>query len=186
MLTLVAVLMVAAVVGSQTSPVVAEVERDLTGDGRPEVLRLVRDAAPNGEPGLAFTIESAGRSIYRCRVALPWNDSRREGARKELSADAQRLQLSEFSRWFFDDEKFQRPDEFVAGLRRQSISAVDEISDVIARDRGGLDSRTGSLIWHEVRSAPVTIFTFSPGGDTVVALGWSARAGRFYRLLECC
>jgi hypothetical protein len=119
-------------------------------------------------------------------VALPWNDSRSEGPRKELSADAQRLELSEFSRWFFADEKFQRPDEFVAGLRRQSISAVDEISDVIARDRGVLDSRTGSLIWHEVRTGPVTIFTFSPGGDTVVALGWSPRAGRFYRLLECC
>jgi len=32
----------------------------------------------------------------------------------------------------------------------------------------------------------VTIFTFSPGGDAIVAIGWSARAGRFYRLLECC
>jgi hypothetical protein len=30
------------------------------------------------------------------------------------------------------------------------------------------------------------IFTFSPGGDELVAIGWSARAGRFYRLLECC
>jgi len=25
------------------------------------------------------------------------------------------------------------------------------------------------------------VFTFSPGGDAIVAIGWSARAGRFYR-----
>ena len=41
-----------------------------------------------------------------------------------------------------------------------------------------------------VESAGTTLyrftFTFSPGGDAIVAIGWSARAGRFYRLLECC
>lgn len=34
--------------------------------------------------------------------------------------------------------------------------------------------------------ASLTIFTFSPGGDRIEAIAWSAQAGRFYRLLECC
>ena len=37
-----------------------------------------------------------------------------------------------------------------------------------------------------IADSPVTIFTYSPGGDAIVAIGWSAKAGRFYRLLECC
>ncbi len=61
-----------------------------------------------------------------------------------------------------------------------------EIPDVIARDRQAADTRDGSVIWQEIRKAPVTIFTFSPGGDAIEAIGWSARAGRFYRLLDCC
>ena len=63
---------------------------------------------------------------------------------------------------------------------------VAEIPDVIARDRQPSDTRDGNEIWEEILRSPVTIFTFSPGGDVVVAIGWSARAGRFYRLLECC
>ena len=30
------------------------------------------------------------------------------------------------------------------------------------------------------------VLTFSPGGDIIEAIGWNARAGRFYRLLSCC
>lgn len=63
---------------------------------------------------------------------------------------------------------------------------VPEIPDVIARDKQPSDRRDGGEIWEEILKSPVTIFTFSPGGDAIVAIGWSARAGRFYRLLECC
>ena len=187
MLTLAALLMGSAVaVESQAPLVVGVVERDLTGDGKPEILRVVSDAETDGEPGLTFTIESAGKLIYRSRVALPSDGSRVNEGRKGLSADAQRIQLNEFAGWFFADEKFQRPDDFVASLRRQAPSAVTEIAEVIARDRGASDSRAGSLIWQEIRNGPITIFTFSPGGDVIVALGWSPHAARFYRLLECC
>ena len=76
--------------------------------------------------------------------------------------------------------------EFVDSLRAMARLRVAEIPDVIARDRQPSDTRDGDEIWEEILKSPVTIFTFSPGGDVVVAIGWSARAGRFYRLLECC
>ena len=61
-----------------------------------------------------------------------------------------------------------------------------EIPDAIERDRAVSDTFAGNEIWQEIEKASVTIFIFSPGGDGIVAIGWSARAGRFYRLLECC
>ena len=103
-----------------------------------------------------------------------------------ISAEQHRARLQGFGRWFFADEKFQRPAEFVDGLRRMAPLKVREIPDVIARDRQASDTRSGSEIWEEILKSPVTIFTFSPGGDAIEAIGWSARAGRFYRLLECC
>ena len=42
------------------------------------------------------------------------------------------------------------------------------------------------MIWQDIQTAAVTIFTFSPGGDEVVAIAWHAGTARFYRLLECC
>jgi hypothetical protein len=65
-------------------------------------------------------------------------------------------------------------------------SLVPEIPSVIARDSQPSDTRDGGEIWEEILKSSVTVFTFSPGGDAIVAIGWSARAGRFYRLLECC
>jgi hypothetical protein len=48
------------------------------------------------------------------------------------------------------------------------------------------DQVPGTVIWDEIQQAAVTIFRFSPGGDTIEAIGWNARAGRFYPLLSCC
>ena len=55
-----------------------------------------------------------------------------------------------------------------------------------ARDRQVSDTVDVSVIWQEIQKAPVTIFTFSPGGDALVSIGWHVHTGRFYRLLECC
>lgn len=154
------------------------VERDLTGDGKPEILRVVaaRAARAAGAVGPAldnleatFTIESGGRTIYLFRLE-----------------QLQRARVSEFSRWFFADEKFQRPAQFVDTLGAMARLRVPEIPSVIDRDRQASETRNGSEIWEEILKSPVTIFTFSPGGDTIVAIGWSAQAGRFYRLVECC
>ena len=88
-----------------------------------------------------------------------------DAGRRVISAEQHRAQLQEFQQWFFADEKFQRPAGFVDGLRRMAPLRVREIPDVIARDRQASDTRSGSEISEEILKSPVTIFTFSPGGD---------------------
>jgi hypothetical protein len=162
------------------------VERDLTGDGKPEILRVVAVRTALDNLDMTFTIESAGQTIFRFTLD-PW--SRTVGfdaSRRIITAEEQRARLKDFRRGFFADGKFQRPAEFVESLRAMAPGRVAEIPDVIARDHQAGDTRDASEIWEGILNSPVTIFTFSPGKDAVLAIGWNARAGRFYRLLECC
>ena len=103
-----------------------------------------------------------------------------------VSAEEHRVRIKEFGRRFFAEEKFQRPTEFLESLRASARARVAEMANVIARDRPASDTRAASAISQEILESQVTIFTSSPGGDPVVAIGWSARATRFYPLLECC
>lgn len=169
-----------------TTVVLGLVERDLTGDGEPETLRVIGVGRTIDHLEPTFTIESAGRTIYLFKLAPLTRTVGFDAGRQVISAEQHQVRLKEFGRWFFAEEKFQRPAEFVERLRAMARLLVPEIPDVIARDRQASDARDGSEIWEEILKSPVTILTFSPGGDTIVAIGWSVQAGRFYRLLECC
>ena len=171
---------------ANTTVVLGLAERDLTGDGKPEILRVVGVGPTLDMLDTTFTIESAGRTVYRLKLAPLTRTVGFDAGRKAISAEQHRARLNEFGRWFFAEEKFQRPAEFVDRLQVEARGRVAEIPDVIARDRQAADTRDGSVIWQEIRKAPVTIFTFSPGGDAIEAIGWNAHAGRFYRLLDCC
>jgi len=162
------------------------VERDLTGDGKAEIVRVSGVATTMDSFDVTLTIESAGTIIYRVGLRPVSRTVGFDAGGQVISAGQQQKRLSEFGRSFFAEEKFQRPAEFVDGLRRAAPLRVAEIPGVIARDRPASETRNGSEIWEEILKSPVTIFTFSPGGDAIEAIGWSARAGRFYRLLECC
>lgn len=170
----------------ETTHVVASIERDLTGDGKPELLRVIGVGPTIEHLDLTFTIESEGKTIYRSKLAPLTRVVGFDAGRRMLSAEEHRVRVREFGEWFFGKEKFQRPDQFVDTMRTMSRTAVADIPTAIVHDRSPSESRDGSEIWAEIRDSAVTIFTFSPGGDAVVAIGWSARAGRFYRLLECC
>jgi hypothetical protein len=171
---------------TETTVVLGSVERDLTGDGEPEVLRVVGVGPTTDDLVVTFTVESAGRTIYRFELAPLTRTVGLDAGRHMVSAEEQRVRIEEFGRRFFAEEKFQRPAEFLESLRAWARARVAEISKVIARDRPASDTRAASAISQEILESQVTIFTFSPGGDAVVAIGWSAQASRFYRLLECC
>jgi hypothetical protein len=183
----VAWLLIASTVALQSSKtvVLGQVERDITGDGEPETLRVV-GIGPTDNLDATFTIESAGKTLYRFKLQRLIRTVGVDARRQVLSEKQHSARLTEFQRWFFAEEKFQRPAEFVNSLRAMARLRVAEIPDVIARDKLPTDTRDGGEIWEEIQKSPVTVFTFSPGGDVLVAIGWSARAGRFYRLLECC
>lgn len=181
-------LLIAATVWLQPDTTVdlGRVERDLTGDGKPETLRVVGVGRTIDNLHVTFTIQSEGKTIYRFKLTPLNRAVGFDGDRRTRSAAQQRAMVEEFPQWFFAKEKFQQPAEFVAGLRAMSRSGVADIPAAIVRDRQPSETRDGAEIWAEIQNSPVTIFTFSPGGDAIVAIGWSARAGRFYRLLECC
>ena len=164
----------------------AFVERDLTGDGEPEVLRVVGVGPSIDELDVTFTIESGGAEVYRTALAPLTRTVGFDAGRRELSADEHRTRLIEFGAWFFGEGKFQSPSAFVESLTASAPGRVPQIPEVIASDRPGPLPVDGRAIWDEIRAAPVTIFGFSPGGDTVEAIGWSPSRGRFFRLLECC
>lgn len=181
-------LLIASTVSLQpdTTVVLGLVARDLTGDGKPETLRVVGVGPTIDNLDVTFTIESEGKTIYRSRLTPLTHSVGFDAGRRMLSAEQHRARLEEFRHWFFAKEKFQRPTEFVESLRVMARLRVAEIPDAIARDTQPSEMRAGDEIWKEILNSPVTIFSFSPGGDAIVAIGWSARAGRFYRLLECC
>ena len=77
----------------------------------------------------------------------------------------------------FRSREVQQPAEFVDSLRASAPGRLAEIPDVIARHRQDSDPRSGGAIWDEILKSPATIFTFSPGGDAIVAIGWSTCGG---------
>ena len=181
-------LLIAWIVAFQADSAIAlgPAERDLTGDGKPETLRVVGVGSTTDNLEVTFTIESAGRTIYQFRLERLTRLVGLDGGRRVISTEQHRARLNEFERWFFAEGKFQQPAEFVASLAKIAPGRVAQIPDVIARDRDISDVRDGRVIWQEIQESRLTVFTFSPGGDAIVAIGWSRQAGRFYRLVECC
>jgi hypothetical protein len=183
----IAILASIVVAASDTTIVLARLERDLTGDDAPEVLAVVA-AGPSIDSltNVQFTIEAAGRMLYQFRLAPLTRTVGYDGGRRSISAQEHRARLRDFAGWFFAESKFQRPAAFVNFLRRSLRLHIPEIPAVMTRYRHARDSSDAATIWKEMQSSPVTIFTFSPGGDAIVSIGWSARTRSFYRLLECC
>jgi hypothetical protein len=180
---------------TDTVIVLGMVERDLTGDGQPEVLRLTGVGQSMDSLDVTFVIESSGDTLYREQLEPLTTVVGFDAGRRKLSPSEHRAQLDEFDDWFLDTAKFMRPEEFVERLRRSAAWHIAEIPDVIARDRrrqasslpgARLDSAEAVDVWNEIQSSGVTVFRYSPGGDGTTAIAWSVRDRRFYRLLECC
>jgi hypothetical protein len=122
-------------VPADTVVLLGRVERDLTGDGRAEVLRLVGEGSSVDILGITFTIESAGTVVFRAALAPLTRTVGLDAGRRELSAAEHQARLEEFGSRFFAECKFKRPDEFVEWLRRSAPGRVARIPAVIDRDR---------------------------------------------------
>jgi hypothetical protein len=133
--------------------------------------------------------------------------------RRALTSEAH-PHLNEFAAWFFSDSKFMTPDQFVVGVRSWGAGFEPGIPQAIARDHRlqliidslsdmghtraeaetrarslpgtSVDVASGITRWEAIQASDVTVFVFSPGGDRVQAVAWSARDRRFYQLVECC
>ena len=188
------------------------VERDLTGDGRPEVLRLTGVGQPSDSLDVTLVIESSGDTLFQTRLLPLTRTVGFDAGRRKLSHAEYHTRLDEYGGWFFGDGKFLRPTEFVEQLRSETPGRIADIPFVITRDRQRqlfeslraaghpvpeplrnpslsrewLDTADAVAKWERIKSSGVTVFTYSPGGDTVYGIVWSARDRRFYRVWECC
>jgi hypothetical protein len=132
---------------------------------------------------MTFTIRSSGRTLY----TRTWRLARAnyDGGGTPTGAE-HRARLSEYGRWFFGDTKFMSPERFLANLRSSARLHIPLIPEVISHQMTGPDSTRARMIWEQMQTAGITIFEFSPGGDAVMSIGWSATDRQFYNLVECC
>jgi hypothetical protein len=172
------------VASPDTTFVLGRVEREITGDSVPEVLQLVAVGKTLDSLDVTFTIVSSGRVIFRLRM-VPVTPRTFDGQRR-IPDSEYRARISEYGKWFFLEEKFQSPDEYVDYLTRAARRRAELIPHVIAKARPQTDLRSGADIWQEIRESKATVFSFSPGGDRIMALAWDANSRRFFNLIECC
>lgn len=158
------------------------VTRDLTGDTIPEVITLTGEGQSIDDLAVSFSIRSSGRTLY----TRTWRLARAnyDGGGRPTAAE-HRARLREYGRWFFDNRKFMSPEGFLAKLRSSARLHIPLIPEVISHQSGS-DSTRARMIWEQMQTAGITIFEFSPGGDAVMSIGWSATDQQFYNLLECC
>ena len=159
------------------------VTRDLTGDTIPEVLTLTGEGQSIDDLAVSFTIRSSGRTLY----TKTWRLTRAnyDGGGRPTETE-QRARVSEYGKWFFGDTKFMSPERFLARLRSYARLRVPLIPEVISQQMTRPDSTRARMIWDQMQAAGITIFEFSPGGDAVMSIGWSATDRQFYNLVECC
>jgi hypothetical protein len=169
-----------------TTIVLGAVSRDVNGDTKPEVLTLTGVGRSVDSLDVTFSIEDAGRSLYRAKIVLPGRGTYERTLRSLLGLSYEAW-LADVGRSFFASDKFKTPSMFLTEMRKSLPDHIRAIPMVIARD-GGFPSDTAraGAIWHELEQAGATIFEFSAGGDSFTAIAWSPKDRRFYRLVECC
>jgi hypothetical protein len=167
---------------ADTTVIFGVVKRDLTGDSIPEVLALSGAGNTIDSLEVTFTIQSSGKTTY----SRTWRLTRASFNRRRLSDAALRARLAEYGREFFAESKFMSPKGFLSWLQGSARLHVPRIPDVIARDMTPNELPRARSTWDAMQGAGITVFQFSPGGDAIRVIGWSATDDRFYDLLECC
>jgi hypothetical protein len=168
---------------ADTNVTFGKVTRDLTGDAIPETLTLTGTGRTIGDLAVTFTIRAPGRILYTqtWRLTRAGFDSRLRISDAELQA-----RLADYGRSFFAGSQFMSPARFLSWLDASARLHIPLIPDVIAGNTTPRDSARAQSVWEQMQAAPITLFSFSPGGDRVMVIGWSAADQRFYNLLECC
>jgi hypothetical protein len=170
-----------------TTLVLGQVRRDLTGDGDPEDLTLFGIGWSTDSLNVALAIESRGRLLYRSELLPLTRTVGFDGSRRTRSSQEHEAYLAEYGSWFFGDSKFMKPPLFEQRWRAMASRHVDAIPSKLSKDLGsGADALRGAEAWREMHRVGVTIFQFSPGGDRIMAIGWSPTHKRFLNLVECC
>src|SRR5688500_3453217 len=96
------------------------VARGLTGDGKPEVLRLVGSGPSLDSLAVTFIIESSGKLVFQTALSPLTRTVGFDAARRRLAQAEHQARLTEFAKWFFDEAQFTQPGEFIEQWRRMA------------------------------------------------------------------
>ena len=172
---------------SDTTIILGQIRRDLTGDGDPEDLTLFGFGWSTDSLDVTLVIESRGRLLYRSQLRPLTPTNGPGGKRQPRSSQEHEAYLAEYGSWFFGPSKFMKPLEFERSWRAMAPRRVDAIPSTLPKEVGSAaDTLRGAEVWREMHRIDVTIFEFSPGGDGITAIAWSPTHKRFLRLVECC
>ncbi len=172
---------------SDTTDVLASRSVDLTGDGQAEVLEVIGIQRSPDSLDVSFVIRAPRGLLYEAPLApLTRTVGFDAGGRRLSVAEYQDL-VDGYGDFFLSENKFRTATEFEDYLRRSAPRHVSAITDVMARaSEGSLDRAGASLVWNSIKRRGGKVFEYSPGGDGIVAIAWSQKNERFYRLIECC
>ena len=110
-------------------------ERDLTGDGKPETLRLVGVGRSLDSLNVTLYIESDGKRIYE-QPFMPLTRKINFDGRPSYRTRAEhRAFLEEYGGRVFGDGKFESPAEFVRGLAYGMRDHIPQIPALISAHR---------------------------------------------------
>ena len=153
----------------------AQVARDLTGDGRPEVLKLTGTGPTIYNLRPVLTIEDAGQVIFTDHFGPVTRRVGFDGS-IELRSEAEHRQfLLEYGGWIFDPAKFSSPAEFRRQMRSNYAHDPPDIPPLVNRET-----------WGEIASSNAVVFSYSRGGDNAEAIVWVQSRKTFVRLIDCC
>jgi hypothetical protein len=101
-----------ALLQGNTTIVLASTERDVTGDGKPEVLSLIGVGRSADDLRVIFSVGESGRELYRANVALLTHSEFDRKLRSVLRM-GYGAWLKDVGRSFFAGAKFKPPEIFL-------------------------------------------------------------------------
>lgn len=184
------------------------IQRDMTGDGIPEVLQLTARGTRIDSLNVRFEIASRDRVLFEAewntRGHFNWDRRTHSDAEVRLGTEAALESFFE-SRRFTEIGDFQSPmrepeDVPLAVINRQQryASILDSLviqgedspearqAAIQGRYAPPYESPRSKATWQAMLDRRVLVFAFSPGGDSVQTIAWSPLDQRFYELMECC
>jgi hypothetical protein len=158
---------------TDTTVIFAKSERDLTGDGIPEVLSLTGVGKTVDDLTVTFEIQSAGRT-----------STHGAGGRFQMWSFGL-VSASSAIRSSRTPSSCHRKAS-CPGSAAPPACTFPLIPEVISQEMTPRDSSRARRIWEQMQAAGIPVFHFSLGGDRITVIGWSTTDQRFYGLLECC
>ena len=164
------------------------IARDLTGDGRPESLRLMAYGQRPESLRVTLSISSVDHAVL---YTISWPSAgyfAHEGPIDSISHSRLAAQVREELSGFFSDDAFGTVGVVDSGDAVETIGhqvCVKFSNDAFIADSACPDTLARPL-WKEMRRLRTVTFSFGSGGEVSRTIAWSVPMRRFLEVFACC